>query len=299
MKNQSAMEYLMTYGWAILVIAVVLAALFQLGVFNPSNLSPRAQPGGCSVKRSTDVGFGSSATLAGLCSGQEPKYVAQFNGQNSNINAGSASDLYVTNTVTISAWINPDSLYSNSYFGLKNFIVFEEYGGASDINYGLQITDPTSISFVKRTSAEGIQYYTFTSIPSVLNKWTYVVLSATGGVAKLYVNGTPAGTPQSINLYGFSPTSGQIFIIGGWGSSPTSFSGQIANIQIYNSSLSANEIATLYKEGIGAPPIALNHLIGWWPLNNNPTDYSGNGNDGTATGITYTSDWPGGYVQPK
>ena len=33
-KAQSAMEYLMTYGWAILIIAVVLAALFSLNVFN-------------------------------------------------------------------------------------------------------------------------------------------------------------------------------------------------------------------------------------------------------------------------
>ena len=32
------MEYLMTYGWAILVIAVVLGALFQLGVFSGANL---------------------------------------------------------------------------------------------------------------------------------------------------------------------------------------------------------------------------------------------------------------------
>ncbi len=41
-KLQSAMEYLMTYGWAILIIAVVLAALFELGVFNGSNLAPQA-----------------------------------------------------------------------------------------------------------------------------------------------------------------------------------------------------------------------------------------------------------------
>ncbi len=33
-KAQSAMEYLMTYGWAILIIAVVLAALDMLGIFN-------------------------------------------------------------------------------------------------------------------------------------------------------------------------------------------------------------------------------------------------------------------------
>src|SRR5271157_4413364 len=35
-KAQSAMEYLMTYGWAILIISVVLAALFSLGVFSTS-----------------------------------------------------------------------------------------------------------------------------------------------------------------------------------------------------------------------------------------------------------------------
>ncbi|MCL5440417.1 MAG: hypothetical protein M1448_00840 [Candidatus Marsarchaeota archaeon] len=37
-KAQSAMEYLMTYGWAILIIAVVLGALFSLGIFSGSSL---------------------------------------------------------------------------------------------------------------------------------------------------------------------------------------------------------------------------------------------------------------------
>jgi len=34
MKGQAAMEYLMTYGWAILIIVVVVAALYLGGVFN-------------------------------------------------------------------------------------------------------------------------------------------------------------------------------------------------------------------------------------------------------------------------
>ena len=38
-KSQSALEYLMTYGWAILIIVIVGAALFALGVFNPSSSS--------------------------------------------------------------------------------------------------------------------------------------------------------------------------------------------------------------------------------------------------------------------
>jgi hypothetical protein len=34
-KGQGAMEYLMTYGWAILVVMIVGVVLWQLGVFNP------------------------------------------------------------------------------------------------------------------------------------------------------------------------------------------------------------------------------------------------------------------------
>ncbi|MFH1587222.1 MAG: hypothetical protein ABID38_05160 [Candidatus Diapherotrites archaeon] len=34
-KAQSALEYLMTYGWALIVIIIVVAALFAFGIFNP------------------------------------------------------------------------------------------------------------------------------------------------------------------------------------------------------------------------------------------------------------------------
>ncbi len=36
MKGQGALEYLMTYGWAILIIVIIGGALYSLGVFNPS-----------------------------------------------------------------------------------------------------------------------------------------------------------------------------------------------------------------------------------------------------------------------
>lgn len=39
------MEYLMTYGWAILIVIIVAAALFALGVFNPATYTSRAATG--------------------------------------------------------------------------------------------------------------------------------------------------------------------------------------------------------------------------------------------------------------
>ncbi len=45
-KGQSAMEYLMTYGWAILIIAIVLVAFFGLHLFSsPVGVSCRAESG--------------------------------------------------------------------------------------------------------------------------------------------------------------------------------------------------------------------------------------------------------------
>ena len=38
MRSQSAMEYLMTYGWAILIIAIALMALYAMGLFSPKTL---------------------------------------------------------------------------------------------------------------------------------------------------------------------------------------------------------------------------------------------------------------------
>ncbi len=45
MKGQGALEYLMTYGWALLVVVVVGAALYSLGVLNPATYARQACTG--------------------------------------------------------------------------------------------------------------------------------------------------------------------------------------------------------------------------------------------------------------
>ena len=37
MKSQSALEYMMTYGWAILAVVIVAVILYSLGIFSPTN----------------------------------------------------------------------------------------------------------------------------------------------------------------------------------------------------------------------------------------------------------------------
>ena len=75
------------------------------------------------------------------------------------------------------------------------------------------------------------------------------------------------------------------------------FSGDLADVQIYNTSLDANQIQALYLKGIGAAPVDPNHIVGWWPLNGDAKDYSGN-NNGAPTNIIFTGSWLSGYTTP-
>ena len=72
----------------------------------------------------------------------------------------------------------------------------------------------------------------------------------------------------------------------------------MANVQLYNTSLSSSELLLLYTEGIGGAPIRPQNLTGWWPLNGNANDYSGNGNNGQLNGVTFSSSWENGYTAP-
>ncbi|MGC9191032.1 MAG: LamG-like jellyroll fold domain-containing protein, partial [Candidatus Micrarchaeia archaeon] len=117
-------------------------------------------------------------------------------------------------------------------------------------------------------------------------------------VITLYDDG---GSNSASTTMSFNTIAMNQFDIGNAGNGnigQTEFYGYIANVQYYNTTLSANEIQALYLEGIGGAPIDLQNLVGWWPLNGNANDYSGNGNNGVPSGVTYTSNWWQGYTPP-
>ncbi len=64
-KGQTALEYLMTYGWAILIIVVVVAALFAMNVFNPGAWTGESASGFASFKVDAFSYAGSSGNGTG------------------------------------------------------------------------------------------------------------------------------------------------------------------------------------------------------------------------------------------
>ena len=274
----------MTYGWAILIIAVVLAALFQLGVFNSTNFAPKAPPGACQVFRPNGPGSTSFINLEGVCSGELPQFVGNFNGASSTvITVGTQSDLNIAGPLTVAGWANPSAV--------ENGAIYDQNSCNSQYELFFDTT-PNGNMRVANTN----NYYTASHFYPV-NEWVFVVGTFDGSYVRLYLNAALVGGPTAFSgsVNGHSGGTGYIGELPGCG---YNFNGMIADVQIYNTSLSANDVTALYDEGIGGAPIDLQNLVGWWPLNGNANDYSGNNNNGVPTGVTFVSNWYSGYTPP-
>jgi len=271
-KLQSAMEYLMTYGWAILIIAVVLGALFQLGVFNSSSFSPRAPPGACQVFRPSGPGTTTNINLMGVCTGQLPQYVGNFNGQSSYLTITSNPLL---KNFTFVAWVNLNA-YNNADYS-------DVLGGSSCSSAAMAVSN--SHYLILCLSCQACNGGTST-VP--LKVWTFLAISFNNvsKVSKFYVNNA---NQSSISNWDFIAKTDQISKY--LSVATRYFNGTIANVQIYNTSLSANQVQALYIKGIGGAPSPLQNLVSWWPLNGNANDYSGNNNNGVPTAVTFTSQY--------
>ncbi len=277
-KSQSAMEYLMTYGWSILIVAVVLGALSFLGVFNPLTFAPKASAGGCQVIKNAQLGV---SNLVGSCNNQVPQYVAEFNGQSSYIDLGNPQEFKVGNgdSITISAWISLNAC------GADGIVA---HGSDSYVFY----LQPCNLEFAESLVANIGQGPTL-STKRFIN---VVAVNNVGSNVILYVNGAEYGPYSFTNSYQYT----EDLRIGSSQSDSNGyiFNGSISNVQIYNTSLTGSSIQALYQEGIGGVPIDPQNLTGWWPLNGNANDYSGNQNNGVPTNVVFTSDWYNGYTQP-
>jgi len=61
-KGQAALEYLVTYGWAVLAIVIIAAVLWYLGVFNPAKYQTGKQSGGFATLTVIDYTTSGTAT---------------------------------------------------------------------------------------------------------------------------------------------------------------------------------------------------------------------------------------------
>lgn len=313
-KQQSAMEYLTTYGWMLLIIVIVIIALFSLGVTYWEALAPKALTGSCSVLRPNGPGTVQSIQLVGACNNNIPKF---------SMSAGATTLTAIalkfapsitsagSNSISITGWAAANSLDGGALFsyvnnnGNQNIYAnpFPSYFQEMDPwctpnDYPAFPADPNAGVWLSGSYAidayGGTQCY-LNSGGIYLNEFIFYAMTFNGvditecaSSSSSYIKCITI--PADIGTETISADSS--FCVGGC-EAGIYWDGYISNVQLYNTSLSENSLTALYEEGIGGAPIDLRHLVGWWPLDGSTLDYSGNNNNlGVYSGIiSYSTTW--------
>jgi len=161
-----------------------------------------------------------------------------FDGIDSYVNCGTGPSLNLTSSLTISAWVNPQSFRQNGWQRIVD-------KGNGSKGYSLFLEENTkSIAYVIYGGTIVRSNYNVIS----LNNWQHVavVYDKTATTITFYINGRQAGAAY----YPAPPrdSSRTPLVIGIRGSDLTrAFSGLIRNVSLYNRALTANEVLTLYS----------------------------------------------------
>ncbi len=140
-KGQSALEYMMTYGWAILVIVIVAAVLYSLGIFSPS-----------SSIGTGSTGFAPFTATASSCSGSGFKIAFTVGGT-----PGGASVTITSVTVTSSSGFSsgPTSLTASPTSGLNPSDTFVVTAGTATCTSGSHYSAGIMIDYNYQNGALG------------------------------------------------------------------------------------------------------------------------------------------------
>ncbi len=196
-----------------------------------------------------------------------------FDGSDDYLESTSAS-LLLSNSVTVSSWINVTSAGSTA----RKYIV-----NTTNSNQGYALTQTDTTPTMKFSIGDGASYvYASGATTLTTGVWYHVVGTADNqGNVKVYVNGILDGENTATGP--MQLPSGVNFRIG-TRSTSNYFNGLIDETRVYNRAFSPNEVAQLYKFAPG-PIMNWSMDEGSWTVDCSTIsvfDRSGYGNNGTA-----------------
>jgi hypothetical protein len=155
------------------------------------------------------------------------------------------SPISVSNNFTIEQIYKPTSYQTSNYFGLTNMLLHK--GSATTFNFATQVTSDTSVSFIKRTSPESLQYHAFT-VPSMQGKVCFLTFVVENGfdisidTVTCYMNGTLIGS-LAITGAAITPVANDPVYLGSLGGTTyTTLIGSYYSGRVYNRALTVTEI---------------------------------------------------------
>lgn len=209
---------------------------------------------------------------------------ASFDGVDDYVNIGNSSTatLLSSNKFTISVWTN-----TFNYNGTVNSII---RGGAGGTNSIFMYWRTDGIGYGVYTNGTGLNESSIDNITNSLNTWDLHTLQYNSTNVNYYKNGVFVGTKTHDGSLIIGTES---YYLGSRGGSSHFFNGSIDNVQIFNTSLTQENITTLYNYGRqkkGICNLITDGQVACYDFDDNSFgDGSGNGNYGTPMGFSDTT----------
>lgn len=228
-----------------------------------------------------DRGAVSNAGLLGssILTDVQEGYVPYFSGTGSYVATGTNGLPLGANARSMFAWVYLTGPVGGTWYTI------ESYGNQNIVG------DSSALRF---ESTSGHLHFVGagddfdSSITPTPNAWHFVGYTYAGGTSvTVYYDGQSQTGSITSALTTALPASDQADIGKATAGNTWNFPGYISDVQVYNASLSASAINTLYNEGIEGLPVAQGNLVAWWPLEGNPNDYGGNSNNGQSTNVVF------------
>lgn len=215
---------------------------------------------------------------------QMPTTAYDFNGTNQSVTVANSTSLSsVSGNLTISLWAyirGYDYGIDGKYYAVLVCKAINE----DKADYRVAVT-PNSFSIINNGFLGEIN----SSNTITLNKWTHFAFVINGTNAKVYIDGIKVGEGSLSTTYPIQKNSPLTLGRDDAGSIEY-LDGKLDDIRIYSRSLTDSEVSTVFQTLDYTIDSLKLDLIAYYPFDGNITDSSGNSNNGTAHGGTYTND---------
>ncbi len=166
-----------------------------------------------------------------------------FDGVNDAVRIDDADTLDLTNGMTLSAWVKPQSLVNWRTVMLKENGTTHSYALYANTNTNVPVTEANIGGALRRASGGG-------QIP--VDAWTHLAATYDGAVLKIFMNGAEVGSTARAG--GIATSTGPLRI-GGNSIWPEWFHGTIDDVRVYQRALTLTEIqADMNSPTIPPPP---------------------------------------------
>ena len=258
--------------------------------------TPNAYLGGNKVATiaSTGSDAGGRSRAMKLTIGDPANYALSFDGDDDHVTLIDAAAFTFNGQITFSAWVIRDIANAGHVIVSK----WDETSGSEKREWAflMEANRGPKLSIYKESDDSNLTKDVDSS-PST-GVWHHLAATYDGNsVIKLYVDGVEqSGTTQTSS--GSAPyqieNQTTIAVIGARTESdgnPGSFmNGMIDEVTLWNTALSTAQVQSLYIQGrdFDTNSIASGNVVGYWKLENNANDSSGNSRNGTNNGATYS-----------